>query len=770
MNSMKQEIAALVCLAMGGVTCRRGPPVEADGALPIRSVVVYRNGVGYFERRGHVESDHVEFRVLPGEIGDFLATLVVMERGGSSVRSAAFPIPREDLTPKLLPGERRRSVGLSLDGRVHDLVIGYMVATPVWRPSYRVVYTSRGAELQAWGIVQNVSGEDWSNVRLSLVTGAPVSFRSNLAETVISNRPMVTDQGEVIDSVPRGETVLAEEAPGERQAARSATGAAARPQNGNLTGNAIGDEFGYGGLGASGTGWGGGGTGEGTIGLGNLGTMGHGSGTPAASGGLRGRGPGGPMVRASTPSVTGLLSPEAIRRVVLRNLGQVTHCYELGLLANSTLQGRATVRFVIDGTGSVASSNISDSTLGAPAVGDCITAAARRWQFPTPEGGGVVTVTYPFLFASPDDSPAERRGESPSMPASQPPPTSVPRSMASLAAIAQQGGATRYDLPNAVTVPNESATMVLLVAHEVPGSRMYLFAPDPGVPDSSTHPFQVARFQNRTGAMLERGPVAIFEARAFLGQGMLESLPEGASATIPFSLERAVTVETSATTAVEGARLVSIAREQITLERYNTTHHSLRVRNGMETDAHVMIRLELAAGTRTYQPPAGTEEVNGAALIPVDALRHGHWELEARTRSPFRVSVDWSDGNVPGAIEEYLRGGQPSAAQATLLRTALEQQREIAAQALTRSGLDAQRNDLTVNTDETRANLESIRGNPGAADLRARLTARLGTNATQVASLTRRMVELDASLGERRVRLAEAVRDLAVTVNAPASP
>ncbi len=48
-------------------------------------------------------------------------------------------------------------------------------------------------------------------------------------------------------------------------------------------GNAIGDAFGYGGLGATGTGWGGGGTGEGTIGLGNIGTMGHGSAAERAS-------------------------------------------------------------------------------------------------------------------------------------------------------------------------------------------------------------------------------------------------------------------------------------------------------------------------------------------------------------------------------------------------------------------------------------------------------------------------------------------------------
>jgi len=67
------------------------PPVAVPG-LGLRKVVIYRNGVGYFERGGHVESDSVQFKVRNDEVGDFLATLAVLERGGSSVRSASFPL------------------------------------------------------------------------------------------------------------------------------------------------------------------------------------------------------------------------------------------------------------------------------------------------------------------------------------------------------------------------------------------------------------------------------------------------------------------------------------------------------------------------------------------------------------------------------------------------------------------------------------------------------------------------------------------------------
>ena len=36
-----------------------------------------------------------------------------------------------------------------------------------------VVLDDKGATLQAWGIVQNLSGEDWRNVSLSLIAEAP---------------------------------------------------------------------------------------------------------------------------------------------------------------------------------------------------------------------------------------------------------------------------------------------------------------------------------------------------------------------------------------------------------------------------------------------------------------------------------------------------------------------------------------------------------------------------------------------------------------------
>ena len=69
-----KQVGLLVCLCL--IACARGPNVSGD--LPLRRVVVYRNGVGYFEREGHVDGERVAFQMRQRMVGDFLASLAVI--------------------------------------------------------------------------------------------------------------------------------------------------------------------------------------------------------------------------------------------------------------------------------------------------------------------------------------------------------------------------------------------------------------------------------------------------------------------------------------------------------------------------------------------------------------------------------------------------------------------------------------------------------------------------------------------------------------------
>lgn len=195
------------------------------------------------------------------------------------------------------------------------------------------------------------------------------------------------------------------------------------PFNGMGSGDGATDTFGIGGdgdgtgfygMGAVGTGFGGGCTGEqcneGLV-TAQIRTRGHcapgdttcreGFGTTSGTR-LATRETHGPRVIPAAPTVSNI-SPELIRRVVQRNLPQVTHCHEQGLAGNPTLAGRVVIHFVIGSEGNVLASEVSESNLAVPSVGQCIASAVRRWSFNLPASQtGVVNVHYPFVL-----SPAE---------------------------------------------------------------------------------------------------------------------------------------------------------------------------------------------------------------------------------------------------------------------------------------------------------------------------------------------------------------------------
>ena len=75
-----------------------------------------------------------------------------------------------------------------------QLYVSYISEVPLWKTTYRVVLPSKpGAKpiLQGWAIVDNTVGEDWSDVELSLVAGAPQSFIQQLSQPYYARRPVV---------------------------------------------------------------------------------------------------------------------------------------------------------------------------------------------------------------------------------------------------------------------------------------------------------------------------------------------------------------------------------------------------------------------------------------------------------------------------------------------------------------------------------------------------------------------------------------------------
>ena len=624
---MSKHLTVILTIALlAGSSCASGPPVTADD-LKLKRVVIYRNGVAYFEREGRVQGERVRFQVRGDEVGDFLASFAVIEKGGSSVRAASFPLKREEpATPPDAAGSkpadakhRLETVVMEMDGREHELAVGYIAEAPVWRPSYRLVLGSGPAHLQLWGIVQNLSGEDWSNTKLTLVADAPLALNAGLERPVIPGRPVLTDDGGAIAVLPQAETTLAEE--------------------------------------------------------------------PAPP----------PPSEAPAPAV-----PKAAM---------------------------------------------------APASRSMEKKEARRSRASAPRGmlGAVRDEEIASAFSG--DVSSLGNGVAASRP-------SRARNLAALAAVAVSGGATRYELPNPVTVPDNHATMLLLADKEVPGEATYLFAPDAGVPDSASHPFRVARFTNKTGGLLERGPLAFFGEGGFLGQGVIDPLPDGASATVPFGLERGLAVERSSEYVQEGARLYQVEAGNLVIERQVGPRTQYKLKSGVDQKYTLWLKHPRQNGAKLIGPPKGTEDNVGAgsALVPVEIAGHVSKELVIDERQGSRQAEEWLNNLADDAVKEYLAAPDGKGEAATQLRAAWTIRTDWKRLADEAERLQSEQNDLQTATEETRENLRAIEKNKAAEDLRKTLTARLSKASTRLDEVTKRLIQVHMQIKELELRFREAVK------------
>ncbi|HEY3817508.1 MAG TPA: DUF4139 domain-containing protein [Polyangiaceae bacterium] len=619
------KAGALMACVAGTLSCGHGGVVQSE--LPIKRVVIYRNGVAYFERAGHVEREEVRFKMRQAEVGDFLATLAVMEAGGSSVRSAAFPLKDQTGKPNKPdedPDTALRNVVLALDGKAHDLQVGYVAAAPVWRPSYRLVVQPGGqSDLQVWGIVENLSGEDWSSVQLSLVAGAPIAFDAQLGTPIVPTRPIVTDSGEVIIAVPKSETSLAD-----------------KDSDGIPDKNDVAPA------------------------------------TPA------------PAVAASAapPPPPPPPAPMDTRSAEDREGGR-------GMRAKS-----------------------EEGAMGNPGG-----AMPRRLE-------GYV----------------------------QP---SQPRNVSALAAVAVQGGTTRYDIPSAITVPDKNATMVMLLARRVPGEAIYLFAPDDGVPDSMSHPFHVVRFENVTGGVLERGPIAVFQDGSFLGQGLLDPLAASAFATVKFALERALGVDSHAKSDVQGTRLSKIENGNLWLEHDLVVKTTYQIQNGSDLAVKLLVKHPRRSGARLYLPPKGTEDNvgTGSALVPTELPAHGKQDLVVDERSAEPEYADWFGIAADKAVKAYLADPRADARVAQQLTALWPLRGQIVAKQEQRNKLNGELSQLQSEAYQKRADLRAIEKNKAADALRKSLTARIGVISSREEVLTAQNIQLGQDLSDMQTRWREAV-------------
>ena len=311
-------------------------PIVFSAELPVREVILYKHGVGFFGRSGELkpgETARLEFKA--GDMDDVLKSLTITDRAGGKIsgirydaseslnrRLGDFPFalgqqstlaafldqlkgaelevklgpetvsgtiagarvanppdhsqtaPHETVTlltgagelrtidlgaagsvrltdPKLQTlfrnylavlnnarSQDKRSVYINSSGAgAGELVASYLTPAAVWKSSYRLLFGgAAGPLLEGWAIVDNTTGEDWTNVKLSVVSGRPISFITQLYEPKYVQRPTaeLPEDRAAAPQVFQGGITSAAQAP-----ALAKSLAPARPSAGPVSGNGL---------------------------------------------------------------------------------------------------------------------------------------------------------------------------------------------------------------------------------------------------------------------------------------------------------------------------------------------------------------------------------------------------------------------------------------------------------------------------------------------------------------------------------------------------
>ncbi len=342
------------------------------------------------------------------------------------------------------------------------------------------------------------------------------------------------------------------------------------------------------------------------------------------------------------------------------------------------------------------------------------------------------------------------------------------RSTEAKAAAAQVSGLDRYDLKDKVTVPDGTSTMVAIVNDVVQAEETFLFRPGGAGVGFEASPYRVVRFKNTTPFALEPGPISIYAGGSFVGEGLSETVGAGNSATIPFAVEPSILVSSTAQHQGDELRLVKLSRGVLECESFarKTTTWTVKGRDPKQGFTVLVRHPKAGWNYELAERPEGTEDLADAYLLPVK-VPTGKIEgsLTVTERTPSNTSISIWDVQALPLLEKLLVVTDLGGDARQKLQPIVDKRRDIARFDEQIDGLRRQRDVLDQRAQETRQTLVSIEKDKSAtaAQLRQKLTKRLEDFGKDGDRLGREMAELESKRLEKRIELEDALQNLEIS-------
>jgi hypothetical protein len=705
-----KTFAALIlaaAFALGG--CAANKPIVTDTTLG--SVIVYRNGVAYFERYAEPGQKELTLRVPTERVDDFLKSLSIIDE------STGEPLPLSYPTVESFDGYVELTI--ALPQRPGKLKITYVTESPAWKPSYRVVLQDDGkANLQGWAVIDNVSGEDWNDIRVGVGSTAALSFRYDLHSVRLVEREMLHSHEQLAGAPPTGGSPYA---------------VATRKVRiiGSLDQSALAQlESGEGGFEV-----------DGKVAISEdriQGSAGYG---------------GSPEPKADRARRSGPKKQRKNRRGAGKR-GKVTDKTKSGVyddryVDNLRLQA-GNHRIRIEG---YAQRGDNDPNKASFERADSL--KQRLMAKGVPESNIDVVATGRMnsreavrVLATDQEVGGEEQKR------------------VKLAAVdTLPVGHAHFVSDEAMSIKKDHSAMVSTLNELTEARRVYFFDPV-SQRGSNKFAFNAVRITNPSPYTLDAGPFTVYAKGQFLGEGLSDSILPKSTAFIPYALDRSIVADPQVDSREEIERLLTIQRGIVTSETRRIRRTKLTLSNRGKSGAEVYVRHKVATGYRlTSQSQASTakvEKLGGAHLFRVDVPGGEAVELIIEEWTPLMKTVDIRTNR--GVRDMGLFLGKRN------LEPELKAQLDVIVKSHTDAAnlqeridvLDEQMRVFRTRIDEINVQLVTLRKVRQAGRLRQHLMSKMTEISERLQTMTMDATELKGNLMTLRISLQDKLADLSL--------
>jgi outer membrane protein OmpA-like peptidoglycan-associated protein len=607
------------------------------------------------------------------------------------------------------------------------VLIAYAVPAAAWKATYRIILPTkeqkeRQALLQAWALIDNIGDEDWENVRVTLATGSPLSYASDLRSPTMMQRPelkgvygpqtgatgpIYADHVAMQDRDGDGILDQQDACPNERGGPDTDQQRSGCPRLVRVTSSEV-----------------------------RIVEYVHfDKGSDIIQGDSK------PIIEevahvlADRPGI-------ALLELQGHTSSDEPASVDLGMRRARAVQNMLTRLGVSPGRLSVRSSG-ADKPI-APNTTDDGRKKNRRVGFSVVQGEN-------------NDGKDGKWHASPSA-VSQESLARVPEAARSVEA---SSGTYRYEIANAVTLPKKSSALITLINRPMDGDDVLLFRPDPAAPESASHPFRAAEILNRSDIGLQPGSVSIFSGGTFVGEGVITRLLPGERSLIPYAVDTATSVHASSISLEEPVRIVALARGVLRVNdrhRFVTTYDIMPGHNVPNT---LVIRHPRSVGYEPFNLPADTETTPDAYFIRVPVVAQKPVRIDIEEARPFERQ--WvlltTDGE---KLALYVHGSSLSSDLQKKMDRIVALRKLLASTEDKLDRLRQKRSDSLERAAELRENIKAIEKTAAADKLRKMLLDRLGDVTKQLDDMSVEMAKQGDESAMARAELDDAVRDLVI--------